>query len=205
VSDDEEPLDPVRVTLFVLFLAGLGFGAWRLYVGRTAVAAVKEATKDYRKLFPSRADEVAPPVPATVLAAAPQKSGMMLKIDEDMKPAKRESAASPPPKEPEPAAISAAAAKTVAAPKKTAAKPFNPKGLNSVAFSRLHGGSGLGFSGGSSGGGGGTPTAGGEPGAAGGGDPGAAAADAMKGLDLSKIPGMPAGGITGMPSETDQK
>ena len=199
MSDDDAPLDPVRVTLFVLFLAGVGFGAWRLYVGRTAVAAVKEATKDYRKLFPSRADEVAPPVPATVIAAAPQKSGMMLKIDEDMKPPKPEPAAPPPAKEPEPAPVSAATAKTMAAPKKPGAKPFNPKGLNSGAFSRLNGGGGVGFSGGNSGGGGGAPAADGKGGA-----DAAAAADAMKGLDLSKIPGMPAGGIPGMPSG-DQK
>lgn len=198
-DDDEAPLDPVRVTLFVLFLAGLGFGAYRLYIGRKAVAAVKEASKDYRKLFPSRADEVPEPVVKQTAATTPAASSMMLQIDEDMKTPKPQPKTLPAPQT-APVAAAPAPVPVKTAPAKAVQKPIPQARLNSGAFSRLNGGSGVGFSGGSAGGGG-APTAG-APGA----DAKPGEMPAMPpGMDLSKIPGMPAGGIPGMPSGDQKK
>lgn len=180
--DDEEvpPLSPVRVTLFVLFLAGLAFGGWRLYLANKAVADVKEASKDYRRLFPSRAQEAAnAPAPIPAVSEVPAKSGMMLQVDEDMKPPKPEPAAPPPAAEPAPPPVEAPAPVVKAdAPAKPAPKAFNRPKLNSGAFSTLNGGSGIGISGGVAGGGGGKTAA----------PAGAAPAAAAAGMpDLSKL------------------
>ena len=64
MSEDEAPLDPKKVALFVILLAMISFAGWRYWRARQAVAAVAEASKDYRKPFPARTAE-APPASAT--------------------------------------------------------------------------------------------------------------------------------------------
>ncbi len=179
-EDEAPPLSPVRVTLFVLFLAGLAFGGWRMYIANKAVADVAEASKDYRKLFPSRAQEAATaPAPIPIVSEVPAKSGMMLQVDEDMKPPKPEPKApeAAPVEAPPPVAAPAPVVKA-AAPAKPQPKAFNQPRLNSGAFSGLNGGSGIGMSGGAAGGGGGKAAV----------PAGAAPAAAAAGMpDLSKL------------------
>jgi translation initiation factor IF-2 len=156
-NDDVPPLDPVKVAVFVLLLGGIAFAGWRFYRAQSAVAAVAEASKDYRKLFPARGAETPAPPPKPMVAAQAPVSGMgLLKIDDEMRAPKPAPAEEPPP----PAAPAEEApppprAAAPAAPAKPARKAFNQPRLNSGAFSGLNGGSGVGLSGGSLGGGGG--------------------------------------------------
>ena len=159
MNDDENSLDPKKVALFVILLAMIAFAGWRYWRARQAIAAVAEASKDYRKLFPARSMEEPPPAPKPLVAAEAPASGMMLKVDDDMRAPKRAPAAAPTPV-PDPPQAEAPPAPVVKAaavvPVKPAQKDFNRRGLNSGGFSRLNGGAGIGFSGGSSGGGGGS-------------------------------------------------
>ena len=186
-DDDVPPLDPVKVTVFVILLGAIAFAGWRFVRAKSAVSAVAEASKDYRKLFPARASEAPEPPPKRVEGPT-VKSGMaMLQIDDDMRqPKPSPAAASKPPKETAPPPAAAAEVKVQAAtPVQPGRKAFNQPRLNSGAFSGLNGGSGVGISGGGmSGGGAPAPAAGG-------------AAPAMP-----DIPGMPA--IPGLP-QTEQK
>lgn len=157
-NDDVPPLDPVKVTLFVLLLGGIAFAGWRFYRAQSAVAAVAEASKDYRKLFPARGAETPAPPPKPMIAAEAPVSGMgLLKIDDEMrapKPAPPE--AEPPAPAAEPVEAAPAPVKAAPAPPaKPARKAFNQPRLNSGAFSGLNGGAGVGLSGGALGGGGG--------------------------------------------------
>lgn len=159
-DDDVPPLDPKKVAVFVIMLGMIAFAGWRYWQGRAAVAAVAEASKDYRKLFPARSAEAPPPAPKPVFAAAAPVSGIgMLKIDDDMRAPKPVPAAPPPQAPPQAEAPPVVEAKAeAAAPVKPARKAFNQPRLNSGAFSGLNGGSGVGFSGSAmSGGGGGAP------------------------------------------------
>ena len=148
-----------KVALFVILLGMIAFAGWRYWRAREAIAAVAEASKDYRKLFPARSREEPPPAPKPLVAAEAPASGMMLKVDDDMRAPRRDPAVvqapapDPPQAEAPPAPVVKAAA---VAPVKPAQKNFNRRGLNSGGFSRLNGGTGIGFSGGSSSGGGGT-------------------------------------------------
>lgn len=181
-DDDVPPLDPVKVTVFVLLLGAIGFAGWRFVRAQSAVNAVAEASKDYRKLFPARASEAPEPPPQRVEEPT-VKSGMsMLQIDDDMLTPKRvpATAAPEPPKE-EPVPVVEAKVQA-AAPVKPARKAFNQPRLNSGGLSGLNGGSGVGLSGGGMSGGGGAPA------------PAAGAAPA-----LPDIPGMPA--IPGAPEQ----
>jgi hypothetical protein len=152
-DDDVPPLDPKKVAVFVILLGMVAFAGWRYWRASRAVAAVAEASKDYRKLFPARSAEAPVPEQKPVAASGPGVSGIgMLKIDDDMRAPKKappsaEPPAAPPQAEAPPAPVASAAAKP---PQKT----FNRVGLNSGAFSKLNGGSGIGFSGSSAGGGG---------------------------------------------------
>ena len=160
-DDDDAPLDPKKVILFVMLLAMVAFAGWRFMRARAAVAAVAEASKDYRKLFPARSAEVPVEAPKPVVTAEAPRSGIgMLMVDADMRaPAPAPAAAAPPPQAP-PAAEPPPAVQVQAAAPKAAPKTFNRKGLNSGAFSGLNGGSGVGFSGSAmSGGGGGSAPA----------------------------------------------
>lgn len=165
-DEDVPPLDPKKVALFVILLAMVAFAGWRYWRASQAIAAVAEASKDYRKLFPARTVDAPPPVPKPVVAAAAPVSGIgMLKVDDDMRAPKP---VPPPMPVAEPAAAPspapAAVVKTVAPARvKPAHKAFNQPSLNSGAFSRLNGGSGVSFSGGSMGGGGGKVAAPAEP------------------------------------------
>lgn len=157
MNEDENSLDPKKVALFVILLGMIAFAGWRYWRARQAIAAVAEASKDYRKLFPARSMEEPPPAPKPLAAPGPSVSGIgMLQIDDDMRAPKRAPAVvpapvpDPPQAEAPPVPVVKAAADT---PVKPAQKDFNRRGLNSGAFSRLNGGSGIGFSGGSSGGG----------------------------------------------------
>ncbi|MCM2305397.1 MAG: hypothetical protein NDJ72_11885 [Elusimicrobia bacterium] len=155
--DDVPPLDPVKVAVFVLLLGGIAFAGWRFYRAQSAVAAVAEASKDYRKLFPARGAETPAPPPKPLAAAEAPVSGMgLLKVDDEMRiPKQAPPEAEPPPPAEEPAAAAAAPAKAApAAPARPARKAFNQPRLNSGAFSGLNGGSGVGLSGGGLGGGG---------------------------------------------------
>ncbi len=147
-EDEVPPLDPRKVAVFVLLLGLVAFAGWRYWRARAAVAAVAEASKDYRKLFPARSMEAPAPPPKRIVAAGAPVSGIgLLKIDDDMrepKPAPAvEPAAAPPPETPPVAAVKAEAA----APVKNVKKEFKRPRLNSGAFSGLNGGSGVGFSG----------------------------------------------------------
>jgi hypothetical protein len=149
-SDDEvPPLDPVKVALFVLLLGGIAFAGWRLLRAQAAVAAVADASKDYRKLFPARASALAAPSPQAgpVVVEAPP-SGMMLKIDDDMKIPKTAPAAeeAPPPAAAEAKVEAAVAPSPVVAPPAPiapAAKAFVQPKLNAGGMSRLNGGAGI--------------------------------------------------------------
>lgn len=192
-GDDEAeeglpPYDPVKILVFAVLVSMVAFAGWRLMRAKKAVAAVAEASKDYRKLFPSRGAEALPEPPKPVVAAPAAPSSMMLSVDEDMKvkPAPRPVAEKPAAAPPEAPPVAAKA--VVAAPAKRGSKAFNQPRLNSGAFSGLNGGSGIGFSGGQGGGGGAPPAAAGTPDAA------AAAAAA------AAVPGMPA-----IPGVTDKK
>lgn len=149
LNDDEDvpPLDPKKVALFGMLLGAIVFAGWRFWTAHQAVKAVAEATKDYRKLFPARSEEVPEPeVPRALPGGARTQSGIgMLKIDDDMRqpravraPAVEKEEAPPPP----PAATVRVEAAANPQPK---AVP-RPK-LNSGAFSGLNGGSGLTFGG----------------------------------------------------------
>jgi hypothetical protein len=185
-DDDVPPLDPKRVVVFVLLLGMIAFAGWRYWQARAAVAAVAEASKDYRKLFPARSSEAPAPPPKPVLSTEAPVSGIgMLKIDDDMRapkpapPSAEPPAAlpqAPPQAEAPPVAIEKAVA---AAPVKPVSKTFSRPRLNSGAFSGLNGGSGIGFSGTATSGGGGGGSA------------------APK---VPAIPGMPA-----VPATTDKK
>ena len=163
MSEDEASLDPKKVALFVTLLGMIAFAGWRYWQAREAVAAVAEASKDYRKLFPARTVEAPPVETKPVVAAEAPASGMMLKVDDDMRtprPAPKVDPPTAPPPEPTKAEAPAAVVKAaVPGVVKPASKSFNRRGLNSGSFSRLNGGAGIGFSGGaSSGGGGSAPT-----------------------------------------------
>jgi len=148
-DDDVPPLDPVKVTLFVLLLGGIAFAGWRFVRAQAAVAAAAEESKDYRKLFPARGGVPEPP-PQPILLAAPSApvSGMMLKIDDDMratkpveapeeeKPVQAEVKAEPP--APPPVVLPAALA-----PAAPAAKTFVQPKLNSGGLNGLNGGAGI--------------------------------------------------------------
>ncbi len=181
-DDDVPPLDPVKVTVFVLLLGAIAFAGWRFMRAQAAVAAVAEASKDYRKLFPARSSEA--PVPPPQRVEGPTvKSGMsMLQIDDDMRTTKPVPAAAvpQPPKE-EAAPVPTVEAKVqAAAPVKPARKAFNQPRLNSGGISGLNGGSGVGLSGGGlAGGGGGAPT------------PAPGSVDAAAAAAALNIPGMP--------------
>jgi len=156
---NEDQLDPKKVALFVILLAMIAFAGWRYWRARQAIAAVAEASKDYRKLFPARSMEEPPPAPKPLVAAEAPASGMMLKVDDDMRAPKRAPAevAAPVPDPPKAEAPPAPVVKAAAVvPVKPAKKDFNRRGLNSGGSSRLNGGAGIGFSGGSSSGGGGS-------------------------------------------------
>lgn len=175
-SDDVPPLDPKKVIVFVIMLGMIAFAGWRYWQGRAAVAAVAEASKDYRKLFPARSTEAPPAAPKPVFTTAAPVSGMgMLKIDDDMRAPKPVPAAPPPQAPPQAEAPPVVEAKAEAAvPVKPAMKTFNRPRINSGGYSGLNGGAGVGFSGrGMSGGGGG------------------AAAPAPDNPALPNIPGMP--------------
>lgn len=144
-DDDVPPLDPKKVALFGMLLGAIVFAGWRFWVAHQAVKAVAEASKDYRKLFPSRTEEVEEPEPPRALpAGARTQSGIaLLKVDDDMRqpkavraPAIKREEAPPPPVETAPAAAAKPQPKAVPRPK-----------LNSGAFSGLNGGSGLTFGG----------------------------------------------------------
>lgn len=142
-DDEVPPLDPKKVAVFILLLGMIAFAGWRYWRAQAAVAAVAEASKDYRKLFPSRSAEPPPPPPQPVVTAAAPVSGMMLQIDADMRAPKKVPPAAPPE-----AAPPAAVAKVEApAPVKPAKKAFNQPRLNSGGFSGLNGGSGITYSG----------------------------------------------------------
>jgi hypothetical protein len=148
-DDDVPPLDPVKVALFVLLLGGIAFAGWRLLRAQAAVAAVADASKDYRKLFAARAPAVAAPAPRTTIAVvdAPP-SGMMLKIDDDMRTPKPVPAA---PVEEKPAAaeakieapVVAPAVLAAPAPVVPAAKTFVQPKLNKGGMAGLNGGAGI--------------------------------------------------------------
>ncbi|UPT74676.1 MAG: hypothetical protein M0D55_02820 [Elusimicrobiota bacterium] len=160
--DDEDvpPLSPVKVTLFVLFLGGLAFGGYTVWRANKAQTAVAEASKDYRKLFPARGQEPPPPEIKTVIPlSAKPESGMLLKIDDEMRPPKPQPAEPPPAVETKAEAVVAAQppAPAPAAPAKPAPKAFNQPRLNQGGYSGM-GGGGIGLSGvGGSFGGGGAP------------------------------------------------
>lgn len=181
-DDDVPPLDPVKVTVFVLLLAAIGFAGWRFIRAQSAVAAVAEASKDYRKLFPARSSEAPEPPPQRVEGQT-VKSGMsLLQVDDDMRAPTPAPAPTPqPPKEEAPPAAVVEAKVQAAAPVRPMRKAFNQPRLNSGGISGLNGGSGVGLSGGglAGGGGGGAPTP--APGSV---DPAAAAA-------ALNIPGLP--------------
>lgn len=161
-DDDVPPLHPGKVALFVALLGLIVFAGWRFWRAQQAVAAVAEASKDYRKLFPARSAEPPPPPARPVIATPAPVSGIgMLRIDDDMRAPKPAPAAAPPPPEPEkaPPAVAVKAEAAAAAPVKPAMKAFNQPRLNSGAFSTLNGGSGVGFSGGAMSGGGAAPAA----------------------------------------------
>jgi len=167
-DDDAPPLDPKKVAVFVIMLGLIAFAGWRYWQGRAAVAAVAEASKDYRKLFPARSTEAPPPAPKPVFTTAAPVSGIgMLKIDDDMRAPKPVPAAPPPQAEAPPVVA------VKAEPVRPARKAFNQPRLNSGAFSGLNGGSGVGFSGSAMSGGGGGAAAPANP-------------------ALPEIPGMPA-------------
>ena len=160
MNEDENPLDPKKVALFVILLVLIAFAGWRYWRARQAIAAVAEASKDYRKLFPARSMEEPPPAPKPLAAPGAPVSGIgMLQVDDDMRAPKRAPAAAPAPA-PDPPQAEAPPVPVVkaaaVAPVKPAPKEYNRRGLNSGAFSRLNGGSGIGFTGGSSSGGGGS-------------------------------------------------
>lgn len=150
-EDEVPPLDPKKVALFVILVGMVGFAGWRFWRAQKAVAAVAEASKDYRKLFPTRSS-APPPAAAAPAATGAPTSGMMLQVDDDMRVPKP---AAPPLNTPEapPEAPPEAEAKTaiavkedMAAPAKPAPKAYTRPKLNSGAFSGLNGGSGVGFS-----------------------------------------------------------
>ncbi len=154
-DDDVPPISPIRVGLLILFLAGVAFGAYRLYQENRAVTAVAEASKDYRKLFPARGQEQPEPeIPQNAPLSAVPQSGMMLKIDDDMRPPAPAPKETPPAEaKTEPAPVAAAPAPApAAAPAKPQPKTFNQPRLNQGAYSRL-GGTGIGMSGSNMGGG----------------------------------------------------
>lgn len=186
-QDDVPPLDPVKVTVFVLLLGAIGFAGWRFVRAQSAVNAVAEASKDYRKLFPARSSEAPEPPPKRVEGPAVQSGMAMLKIDDDMRAPKPEPAAAPePPKEEAPPAPVVEAKVQAAAPVRPARKAFNQPRLNSGGISGLNGGSGVGLTGGGlAGGGGGAPT------------PAPGSGDAAPALP--NIPGLPA--IPGVPEQ----
>ncbi len=146
-DDAAPPFSPVKVTIFVLLLGLIAFAGWRFLRARAAVSAVAEASKDYRKLFPARVEKAPEPPPKPAAVAAPVSGIVLLKIDDDMRAPKPPApSAEPPP--PTIAAPPVAAAKVeAAAPAKPAPKEFKRSGLNSGAFSRLNGGSGIGYQG----------------------------------------------------------
>ena len=149
-EDNDAPLDPVKVAAFALLLGVAAFGGWRYWRARAAVAAVAEASKDYRRLFPSRSAETSIPAPRPVAAAEAPVSGMaMLKIDDDMRAPKPAEPKPQPPAQVEAAPVAVVKVKA-AALVKPAKKTFRQPRLNSGAFSGLNGGAGIGFSGGSS-------------------------------------------------------
>ena len=88
-QDDDQvpPLDPVKVALFVFLLCGIAFASWRFLRAQAAVGAEVEASKDYRKLFQPRSAGVPEAPPRSLISAADSSpaSGMMLKIDDDMR------------------------------------------------------------------------------------------------------------------------
>lgn len=163
-EEDEPPLDPKKVVLFVVLLAMIGFAGWRFWRATKAVADVAEASKDYRKLFPARSEEAppaAPPLPKPLVAAEAPVSGIgLLQIDDDMRAPKRAPAPAPaPPPEPTPPPPAATVKAEAAVPVKPAKKAFNQPRLNSGAFSTLNGGSGVGLTGGAMSGGAAAPAA----------------------------------------------
>ncbi len=198
MDDEEGAIDWPKVFLTLILATGMIGGGVFVYKARKA-AALKAATevKDYKGLFTQRGTEPQPIADPNALPATKPSpyatSSIMLQVDPDFKapvvvkstePAPPVAAAAPEPAKPQP--------KTVAAPAKPAYKPFVKPSLNSGAFSRLNGGSGMGMSGGGmSGGGGGAAPAPGAPG----GDPNAAAAAAA--IGAAGAGGAP--GAAGMP------
>jgi hypothetical protein len=184
-DDDVPPLDPKRVAVFVILLGMIAFAGWRYWQARAAVAAVAEASKDYRKLFPARSTEAPAPPPKPILATEAPVSGIgMLKIDDDMRaPKKAPPSAEPPAALPQapPQAEAPPVAVEKAAPVKPVSKTFSRPRLNSGAFSGLNGGSGIGFSAGTAGGGGG----------------------GVKGAAAPAVPAIP--GMPAVPAMTDKK
>lgn len=161
-DDDVPPLHPGKVALFVALIGLVAFAGWRFWRAQQAVAAVAEASKDYRKLFPARGAEPPPPPVRPVVATQAPVSGIgMLKIDDDMRAPTPAPASEPPPPEPEeaPPEVAVKVEAAAPAPVKPAKKAFNQPRLNSGAFSNLHGGAGVGFSGTALSGGGAAPAA----------------------------------------------
>ena len=148
-DEDVPPLDPKRVAVFVIMLVMIAFAGWRYWQGRAAVAAVAEASKDYRKLFPARSAEATPSAPKPVFTTGAPVSGIgMLKIDDDMRTSKPVPAAAPPQAPPQAEAPPVVEAQAeAAAPVKPARRAFNQPRLNSGGYSGLNGGAGIGFSG----------------------------------------------------------
>ena len=157
-EDEVPPLDPKKVALFVLLLGLIAFAGWRYWRARVAVAAVAEASKDYRRLFPARSAEApAPPPKPIVVAGAPISGIGLLKIDDDMREPKPVPAAAPPAAPPETPPVAVVKTESAAPIVKPVKKEFKRPRLNSGAFSGLNGGSGVGFSGRTVSGGGGAP------------------------------------------------
>ena len=154
-QDDDQvpPLDPVKVALFAILLCGIAFASWRFLRAQAAVAAEAEAEapKDYRKLFQARSGGVpeAPPQSLISVADSSPASGMMLKIDDDMRAPKPVEVAPVEQKAPvvkveaEAPAPPPVVLPAAPAPVAPSAKTFVQPKLNSSGLARLNGGAGI--------------------------------------------------------------